>query len=276
MGSKKIEYFDKWIISALTITLTIIFVLLGYIENGDHFRVNITTISVNLFYTLISIILLRGTILLLDRYLPWYNQTIKRFIIQVFITLITYLIIQSYILYYLEANHLNNSKVTATTVGTYFVGSTAVILINCLYLMLFLNHSNKTNSGIEKSIDFLNAKLGSKRVNILTKDLRYIFIENGVVRALDKDNRKLVLQDSLGDLEKMLISSFFYRANRQTIISKPIIKEVQYNDNKSCTVALLSIPNPVVISRHKASSFKKWLNASEPTTEHLGKNHKAH
>jgi len=152
-----------------------------------------------------------------------------------------------------------NQITSGAIFGTYFVGTLALLMINSLYLSLYIKHKGILTSIKNNKQGFIVGKLGSKRLSVVQSDLRYIFIDNTLIRAIDKEGRSIILNDNLTDLEKDLNPNQFFRTNRQSIVARQIIREVTYNSNKSCTLKLLDINKDITVSRHKAPKFKKWL-----------------
>jgi DNA-binding LytR/AlgR family response regulator len=65
---------------------------------------------------------------------------------------------------------------------------------------------------------------------------------------------------SLDELEAMLDSNQFYRANRQFIINRTFIREIEHYFARKLVV-LLSIKTPenIIVSKGKASDFLRWI-----------------
>lgn len=67
---------------------------------------------------------------------------------------------------------------------------------------------------------------------------------------------------SLESLEKEVNPHDFYRANRQFLISRRIIKEVEsYFARKLCVKTHTHVPENIIISKAKATDFTKWLDS---------------
>lgn len=74
------------------------------------------------------------------------------------------------------------------------------------------------------------------------------------------EGKKLTLSYSLDELEKMIDTTKFYRANRQYLINRDFIREIEHYFARKLVV-LLTIPTPekIVISKAKASEFLRWM-----------------
>ena len=66
--------------------------------------------------------------------------------------------------------------------------------------------------------------------------------------------------DTLEDIYQQLDPKQFYRANRQQIINRSIIKDIStWIGNKVLVTPKISIPERITISKGRAAEFKKWL-----------------
>jgi two-component system LytT family response regulator len=61
---------------------------------------------------------------------------------------------------------------------------------------------------------------------------------------------------------EMLDPDFYFRANRQYIISRKAIKEIDLWFNSRLSLNLIvSVPEKIVIGRTRTSEFKKWFGS---------------
>ena len=109
---------------------------------------------------------------------------------------------------------------------------------------------------------FLVPDKGDKYVPLAVDSIVYFYIADGVVKALDNNNRYYILSQSLEELNEQLDPQLFFRANRQYLISKKAIKDVGRWFNGRLTINMI-IPTPsgekIVISKAKTAEFKKWF-----------------
>ena len=67
---------------------------------------------------------------------------------------------------------------------------------------------------------------------------------------------------SLESLEETVSPHDFYRANRQFLISRRVVKEVeQYFARKLLVKTHTPAPEHIIISKAKATDFTKWLDS---------------
>jgi two-component system LytT family response regulator len=107
---------------------------------------------------------------------------------------------------------------------------------------------------------FLVPIKGNRLIPLLAKDIVYIHIEDGMVKARTPDG-SFILENTLDELAADLNPYEFFRANRQFIISRNSIKEVDYWFNNRLSINLkVPVPEKILISRVRVSDFKKWYS----------------
>jgi two-component system response regulator LytT len=91
-------------------------------------------------------------------------------------------------------------------------------------------------------------------------DFAWLTIRNGMVVATLHDNRNFVIDKSLEELENQLEPANFFRANRQFIISRPCITEIElYFNGRLLVRTSPASPNQILISKERVPVFKKWF-----------------
>lgn len=107
---------------------------------------------------------------------------------------------------------------------------------------------------------FLVTIKGSKMIPLLAEDIAYFYIDEGKVRATTFDKNDYNLDFTLDDLNTKLNPLHFFRANRQFIIAKKAIKEIDSWFNSRLSVSLkIPAPEKILISRTRVSEFKEWI-----------------
>lgn len=103
-------------------------------------------------------------------------------------------------------------------------------------------------------------KYANKQVAVETHEIAYFYVEDRVVLFRTYDNRKIVLDYTLEELEHMLDPEEFFRINRSFLIA---IRSVQKIDDYYGQRLILQLKPPadeqVIISREKVSAFKTWM-----------------
>jgi len=107
---------------------------------------------------------------------------------------------------------------------------------------------------------FLVPIKGSQLIPLLAKDIEYIHIESGLVKACTSGG-SYVLENTMEELSDELNPYDFFRANRQYIIARNSIKEIDYWFNNRLSVNLkVCVPEKILISRVRVHDFRKWYS----------------
>lgn len=102
---------------------------------------------------------------------------------------------------------------------------------------------------------------GEKIKSIPIEDVAYFFGQQKFVFLITKDNRRHIVDFTLGKLEGMLDPQQFYRINRQFIICFDAIENM-FSYSKSRVKIDLNPASDIeaIVSIEKAKRFKEWLN----------------
>ena len=108
--------------------------------------------------------------------------------------------------------------------------------------------------------NFLIPSKGDKLIPVQTSDLACFYIDAGIVKAFSSDGKTFKFDYTLDELADLLDPEFFFRANRQYIISRAAIKDIDIWFNSRLSVNLkISVPEKVLISKARITEFKKWF-----------------
>lgn len=106
----------------------------------------------------------------------------------------------------------------------------------------------------------LIANQGDKIIPIKTDDIAFIKSDNQHVTIATHNNLNYYYSSTLDNLENMLDPMLFFRANRQFIINRNAIINVERYFNRKFAVKLLNInTEAIIISKQKATEFMQWL-----------------
>jgi len=110
---------------------------------------------------------------------------------------------------------------------------------------------------------FLMPVKGCKLIPLLAQDIAYVLIEDGLVKAKTTDGKSYIFDHTLDELSGMLNPSDFFRANRQFIISRNSIKEVDFYFNNRLSINLkVPVPEKILISKVQVSEFREWFSGN--------------
>ena len=108
---------------------------------------------------------------------------------------------------------------------------------------------------------FLMPAKGDKLMPVRVSDLACFCIDTGIVKAVTFDNRIFRIENTLDEISDMLDPDDFFRANRQYIISREAVKDVDLWFNGRLSLNLIvGTPEKVVLSKARVPEFKSWFS----------------
>jgi len=120
---------------------------------------------------------------------------------------------------------------------------------------------NKKETAGETGKQRILTYLRNELLPVATSEIAYIYTENTITYVVDVNGKRSTTNSSLDELYNGLDSSFFYRANRQSIIAiSAIDKIIRYGNNQLKIVVKPNSEVDIIIGKNKASEFKQWLN----------------
>lgn len=107
---------------------------------------------------------------------------------------------------------------------------------------------------------FLIPVKGDKFIPIAVEDILYFYIAEGNVKAVDVNRKEYIFPQTLDELAESLNPRHFFRANRQYILSKKVIKDIDLWFNNRLSVNLkVPVAEKILISKAKVNDFKEWF-----------------
>ncbi|MDD7886933.1 LytTR family DNA-binding domain-containing protein [Flavivirga sp. 57AJ16] len=92
-------------------------------------------------------------------------------------------------------------------------------------------------------------------------DIAYFTIDTGIVKAISFDRKTYTIDGKLEDIEIELNPNQFFRANRQFIVRREAIENLQLYFNGKLILNVEPKPKEqIVVSKVKAPQLKKWMN----------------
>jgi two-component system LytT family response regulator len=108
---------------------------------------------------------------------------------------------------------------------------------------------------------FLVPAKGDKLIPVQAIDIAFFYIDNGLVKAVAFDEKSFRFEHTLDELAEMLDPHVFFRANRQFIISRKAIKDIDLWFNNRLSVNLkIPAPEKILISKARIAEFKNWFS----------------
>jgi DNA-binding LytR/AlgR family response regulator len=107
---------------------------------------------------------------------------------------------------------------------------------------------------------FLIPVKGDKLIPVQTSDLACFYVDAGTIKALSFEGKSFIMDHTLDELTELLDPGFFFRANRQYIIARKAIKDIDLWFNSRLSVNLtVSVPEKIIISRGRIPEFRTWF-----------------
>jgi len=113
-------------------------------------------------------------------------------------------------------------------------------------------------------LENLIVKIGKQNIVVPIQKIAFFFIEARYIYAYTFDDRKYLIEQNLNALQEQLNQSYFFRLNRQVIVSKRAVLSYKTDKNQKILVDFSGISksgNTGIVSRYKAPEFKAWIDA---------------
>lgn len=108
---------------------------------------------------------------------------------------------------------------------------------------------------------FLVPAKGDKLLPLAVDVISYFYIAEGIVKAVTAEGKAYVLTQTLDDLTEYLNPQLFFRANRQYLISRESVKDIDLWFNNRLAINLrIATPEKVVVSKVRVREFKAWFS----------------
>ncbi|MCP1996791.1 LytTR family DNA-binding domain-containing protein [Flavobacterium sp. HSC-61S13] len=135
----------------------------------------------------------------------------------------------------------------------------------------FRNHfTQKQSIPIDLLMDLAHTRTGKKYIlviknnkylSIATKHIAYIYVKYHGPTIVTFTGEEFDLDQSLDSLQSKLSQTFFFRVNRQYLISFSAIKEIEpYFSRKLMIRLTLTTPDLLLIRKEKKQLFLSWLD----------------
>lgn len=95
---------------------------------------------------------------------------------------------------------------------------------------------------------------------VKTEDIAFLYYNNGVVTISLFNNSSYFIQETLDELEAKLKPQLFFRANRQFIVHRNSVKDIERYFSRKLTIKLsIKTPEIIIVSKIKAQTFLDWV-----------------
>lgn len=113
---------------------------------------------------------------------------------------------------------------------------------------------------------FLIPVKGDKLFPISVDMIQLFYIKDGVVKAILTDNTEHTFPQTLDELAECLHPARFFRVNRQYLLSREAIKDIDlwFNSRLSINLRHAVSNEKILVSKTKVSEFKEWFSNKCP------------
>jgi len=106
--------------------------------------------------------------------------------------------------------------------------------------------------------------VGDKMIPISINNISIFHLENESIRIYCSDKKKYLVFKRMDEIESILDSKQFFRINRQMILNREAVKEIQPFFNRKVIVkTIVDLPEKAIVSRLKVTPFINWLENLE-------------
>lgn len=93
------------------------------------------------------------------------------------------------------------------------------------------------------------------------EEVAYFYSEHKVTHLVTRSGATFVVDPTLEELEQQLDPRKFFRVNRQVVLCAEAIRQIHVYFNGKLKLDLVpALPDEVIVSRERASIFKRWLD----------------
>jgi len=104
-------------------------------------------------------------------------------------------------------------------------------------------------------------KVGEHIKTVETDSILYFYSQEKTTFCHTTDNRNLILDFTLEQLEEMVDPARFFRVNRKYFVSSEAIQDIiTYTNSRLRLVLKNSADNDIIVARERVMEFKDWLD----------------
>lgn len=101
----------------------------------------------------------------------------------------------------------------------------------------------------------------NKLIPLNVDKIHWFYTEQEIVYAYTENNTKYIIDSSLEKIQAEINPEQFYRANRQYIVQRKAIKDIDFYFNGRLVLNVLPKPqDKIIVSKAKATECKKWMD----------------
>jgi len=99
-----------------------------------------------------------------------------------------------------------------------------------------------------------------KMIPLSVESIAFINLEHEVVNVYDSHGNKSAIFKTINEIEKVIPPEYFFRINRQMIVNRKAIKDIEPFFNRKVIVNLIfPVKKKPIVSRLKVTPFLEWV-----------------
>lgn len=109
---------------------------------------------------------------------------------------------------------------------------------------------------------FLVPIKGDKLLPVSVESIHFFYVKDGLLKVVINDGTEHNLQQTLEEVSERLSPDHFFRVNRQYLISKEAIKDIDLWFNSRLSINLYHSKNAekILVSKARVGEFKEWFS----------------
>ncbi|WP_299385749.1 LytTR family DNA-binding domain-containing protein [uncultured Lacinutrix sp.] len=166
---------------------------------------------------------------------------------------------------YIPVNIILNIVVGGQTVFYYLlIGLLITLLLSFIFISILYAPDIYSLYKLSIKDAEITIESGAKTTKLTYKNIACFYSENKIVYTVKNDGTTINTGFTLNELEEKINDQLFFRANRQIIINKDAVDQIEKIENGKLNIRLkASIKNDAItkinISRYKRKAFMSWI-----------------
>ncbi|MEA5426201.1 LytR/AlgR family response regulator transcription factor [Arcicella lustrica] len=120
---------------------------------------------------------------------------------------------------------------------------------------------DNVNAGLKSYKKSFLVHYRDKLVPLETAKIAWFYTSNEIVHAHTLDDKQYIMEFTMEQLEQQIDPALFFRANRQFIVNRMAILEIEFYFNGRLSVKVKPEPTEhILISKARVPAFKSWMN----------------
>jgi len=117
-------------------------------------------------------------------------------------------------------------------------------------------------TAMKKKKTRLIVRKGNENVVLKVEDIAFIYRDNTIIVAVDKEEKKYLCDKNLSALEEELDTALFFRANRKYLLNIYYIRSYKTFEKVKLevTLSLSNCNHSIIVSQETAPLFRKWMH----------------